>query len=148
DKAPAESEAWLAVTDLILADAASVEFQISGGSAARVFLNGKVVHSHTAGQAVNQGRRFTASFAKGPNRLSCGVAGGSDFQLRFRRQSLKPELEKLMRAALARRGNPLRGSDLFKNAEKSQCLKCHRLGDQGERVGPELTGVGARYARA
>jgi quinoprotein glucose dehydrogenase len=27
-------------------------------------------------------------------------------------------------------------------------MKCHRFGDQGERVGPELTGVGGRFARA
>jgi putative heme-binding domain-containing protein len=53
-----------------------------------------------------------------------------------------------MRAALGRRGNPIVGRKLFLNIEKSLCLKCHRLGDQGERVGPELTGVGARFARA
>src|SRR5207237_6067245 len=39
------------------------------------------------------------------------------------------------------------GRALFLNAEKSQCLKCHRLGDQGERIGPELTGVGSRFSR-
>jgi putative heme-binding domain-containing protein len=26
-------------------------------------------------------------------------------------------------------------------------LKCHRLGEQGERIGPELTGVGGRFSR-
>jgi putative heme-binding domain-containing protein len=26
-------------------------------------------------------------------------------------------------------------------------MKCHRIGDQGERIGPELTGVGARFSR-
>jgi putative heme-binding domain-containing protein len=31
--------------------------------------------------------------------------------------------------------------------EKSQCLKCHRVGDKGERIGPELTGVGGRFSR-
>jgi quinoprotein glucose dehydrogenase len=30
---------------------------------------------------------------------------------------------------------------------KSQCLKCHRLGEQGEKIGPDLTGVGKRFAR-
>jgi putative membrane-bound dehydrogenase-like protein len=148
DKAPAETEAWIAATDLNLPDAASVQFQISGGSGVRVILNGKVVHTHEAGQAASEGQRFTASFAKGANRVLVRVAGGADFALRFRRQSLKPEHEALMRAALGRRGSPVRGSELFKNAEKSQCLKCHRLGNQGERIGPELTGVGTRYARA
>ena len=31
--------------------------------------------------------------------------------------------------------------------EKSQCLKCHRLGEQGERIGPDLTGLGSRFSR-
>jgi putative heme-binding domain-containing protein len=31
--------------------------------------------------------------------------------------------------------------------EKSQCLKCHRIGGRGERIGPELTGVGGRFSR-
>ncbi len=31
--------------------------------------------------------------------------------------------------------------------EKSLCLKCHHLGGQGERIGPELTGVGSRFSR-
>ena len=114
----------------------------------RVYLNGKVVHTHAVGEAANDGRRFIATFAKGPNRLVVRVAGDDHLQVRFRRQSLKPELEALTRAALARRGNPARGRELFLNAEKSLCIKCHRLSDVGERVGPELTGVGARFARA
>jgi putative heme-binding domain-containing protein len=31
--------------------------------------------------------------------------------------------------------------------ERSQCLKCHRVGDRGERIGPELSGLGGRFAR-
>ena len=43
--------------------------------------------------------------------------------------------------------NAERGRKVFFDVEKSQCLKCHRLGDQGERNGPELTGVASRFAR-
>jgi putative heme-binding domain-containing protein len=32
-------------------------------------------------------------------------------------------------------------------AEKSQCIKCHRLGSVGEQIGPDLTGVGNRFSR-
>ena len=28
---------------------------------------------------------------------------------------------------------------------KARCLDCHKLGDQGQGVGPDLTGVGARF---
>ena len=40
-----------------------------------------------------------------------------------------------------------RGRQIFFNAEKSQCVKCHRLGDQGERIGPDLTSIGRRFSR-
>jgi quinoprotein glucose dehydrogenase len=36
---------------------------------------------------------------------------------------------------------------LFFDVAKSQCLKCHRLKDQGERIGPDLTGIGNRFGR-
>jgi quinoprotein glucose dehydrogenase len=52
-----------------------------------------------------------------------------------------------MRAALTSSGDPSRGRKLFFDNAKSQCLTCHRIGDQGERIGPELTGVGGRFSR-
>jgi putative heme-binding domain-containing protein len=70
-----------------------------------------------------------------------------EFHVRFRRKSATVAHERLTQAALTRRGNPERGQKLFFDSEKSLCLKCHRLGDQGERIGPELTGVGSRFSR-
>jgi putative heme-binding domain-containing protein len=67
--------------------------------------------------------------------------------LRFRRRSATAEHERLTLAALARAGNAERGRQVLLNTEKSQCLKCHRLGDAGERTGPELTGIGSRFSR-
>jgi putative heme-binding domain-containing protein len=57
------------------------------------------------------------------------------------------EHERLIEAALTRSGNVERGRKLFLTVEKSQCLKCHRLNDQGEKIGPELTGIGSRFSR-
>jgi putative heme-binding domain-containing protein len=71
----------------------------------------------------------------------------AEFHLRFRRKSGTADHERLTRAALTRTGNPDRGREIFLNVEKSQCLKCHRVGDQGEGAGPELTGVGSRFSR-
>jgi len=70
-----------------------------------------------------------------------------EFHLRFRRKDLSVVHEQLTQAALIRPGDPKRDSQIFFDVEKSQCLKCHRLGDQGERIGPELTGVGSRFSR-
>src|SRR5262249_22812537 len=79
-------------------------------------------------------------------RLGSPVAT-SDFALTFRRKSATAKHESLTQAALGQAGNVDRGRALFLNAEKSLCLKCHRVGDQGERIGPELTGIGARFGR-
>ena len=79
----------------------------------------------------------------GPRHLESPV----EFHLRFRRKSAVAEHERLLQAALSRPGNLERGRAVFLNVEKSLCLKCHRLGDQGERTGPELTGLGSRFSR-
>jgi quinoprotein glucose dehydrogenase len=52
-----------------------------------------------------------------------------------------------VQAALTRAGNAERGKTVFFDTAKAQCSKCHRIGDQGERIGPELTGVGSRFSR-
>src|SRR5262249_51617047 len=59
----------------------------------------------------------------------------------------RAEHEKLTQAALDRPGNPARGRTVFFNVEKSHCLKCHRLREKGERIGPDLTGIGTRFSR-
>ena len=69
------------------------------------------------------------------------------FHLLFRRRSSTAKNEQLTEAALAGKGNAGRGRRLFFNLERSQCLACHQLGDQGRRIGPELTGVGGRFSR-
>jgi len=54
---------------------------------------------------------------------------------------------RLTQLALAGGGNAVRGREVYLNAEKSGCTKCHRLGDQGQAFGPDLTGAGRRYSR-
>src|SRR5262249_16003919 len=53
----------------------------------------------------------------------------------------------LTQLALSRAGNAERGRKIFLDVGKSQCLKCHRLDNQGERIGPDLTGAGKRFGR-
>jgi putative heme-binding domain-containing protein len=36
---------------------------------------------------------------------------------------------------------------MFLNPNKPGCINCHRLGDQGKALGPDLTGAGRRYSR-
>jgi quinoprotein glucose dehydrogenase len=45
-------------------------------------------------------------------------------------------------------GDRGRGERLFREHPAAQCLRCHRLGEQGGEAGPALDGVGARRDRA
>jgi len=46
-------------------------------------------------------------------------------------------------AALLPGGDAERGRALFHNADKSLCLTCHLMGEQGRKFGPDLTGIGS-----
>jgi putative heme-binding domain-containing protein len=117
----------------------------------RVWLNGKQLYDRSeAARFQADSDRFNGTLQAGDNRLVVQLDAAQDsaeFHLRFRRRSSKAELEQLVQVSLARAGNVERGRALFFDQTKTQCSKCHRIGDQGERIGPELTGLGDRFAR-
>lgn len=55
-----------------------------------------------------------------------------------------PELSAYLQGAAAREASPQRGEAVF---AKAQCSKCHRFGEQGETIGPDLTNVARRFQR-
>jgi putative heme-binding domain-containing protein len=116
-----------------------------------VWLNGRRVHQRREVRPYQpESDRFEATLDKGLNVVLVELSASrvnTQFHVGFRRKTSTAEHERLTQAALTRAGNPERGRTLFLNVTKSQCLKCHRLGDQGEKIGPELTGVGKRFAR-
>jgi putative heme-binding domain-containing protein len=142
---------WLAATDVRLPAPATVQFLAASNGPLKVWLNGRLAYQRNQTQVFRlDSDRFSATLAKGPTRMLVQVAAGTgpvQFHLRFRRTSSRAEHEQLTQAALSRQGNPERGRALFLNVDKTQCLKCHRLGDQGGRIGPDLTGVGGRFSR-
>jgi putative heme-binding domain-containing protein len=142
---------WLAQTDLHVAERADVEFLGAGSPGLRVWVNGRAVYRRDQARPFRpDSERFAAVFDKGPNRVGVVIPAaeaGAEFHLRFRRKGSSAEHEKLTQAALTKAGNPERGRKLFFDATRTQCLRCHRVGDQGERIGPELTGVGGRFPR-
>jgi putative membrane-bound dehydrogenase-like protein len=147
----AAGKVWLAHTDVYLAEPAEAEFLGGGSTGLRVWLNARQVYRR---DEVRPGRpdpeRFPATLEKGGNRITVAVPAteaGAEFHLRFRRKASSADHEKLTQAALTRAGNPERGRQLFFDGARTQCVKCHRVGDQGERIGPELTGVGSRFPR-
>ena len=52
------------------------------------------------------------------------------------------------RAILALRGDARRGRAVFADNPAAQCKTCHKAGDVGQSVGPDLTRIGAKYDRA
>ncbi|MBC7854380.1 MAG: c-type cytochrome [Pirellulaceae bacterium] len=117
-----------------------------------VWLDGKPVLKREKGQEFRiDSDRSTVTIPAGENRLSVRLGAiaesPGEFQLRFRRKSATQAHEKLMAAAIARAGNVEQGKQVFQNIEKTLCLKCHRVQDQGEKTGPELTGLGSRFSR-
>jgi putative membrane-bound dehydrogenase-like protein len=147
----AKDAVWLASTDVIVPEPTAVELWASSQGSLQVWLNGRSLYRREKLQDFpGDSDRFAGSLARGVNRLLVQVGpsrGAVEFSLRLRRKSSTVELERLTQAVLARRGDAQRGRKLFFDVEKSQCLKCHQLGEQGERVGPELTGVGGRFSR-
>src|SRR5262249_17421009 len=147
----ADGQIWLAHTALFAEESTPVQFLASSNNSLRVWLNGRRIHQRKEVRPYQpDSDRFDAALAKGLNVLLVEVGRSqvnTQFHLGFRRKTSTAEHERLTQAALTRAGNPERGRILFFNVTKSQCLKCHRLGEQGEKIGPELTGVGRRFAR-
>ncbi len=165
-KQPGPNAAWIAHTDLHVSESMPVQFLMGGNLPLRVWLNGSRVHQRDQPRAFQaDGERFEATLQKGANRVCVQLTAAGEaapvFHLRFRRKSTKAEHEKLMQAALNRSGNVERGRKVFLDAQKSQCIKCHRIAtspptplpqggrveNEGERIGPDLTGIGNRLAR-
>jgi putative membrane-bound dehydrogenase-like protein len=150
-KDAAKEGVWFAHADMSVSAPTAVEFMASSRGTFHVWLNGKPIHERAKARNYEiDSDRFAGSLEKGTNRLLVATSSANaaaEFHLRFRRKSSTAEHERLTQAALSRTGNSDRGRKLFLDAEKSQCLKCHQLGKQGERIGPELTGVGGRFSR-
>jgi putative membrane-bound dehydrogenase-like protein len=155
---------WVAYTEVAVPEPVVVEFSSSSRGSLQVWLNGRSLYRRDQSRNFPMDSdRFAGTLAKGANRLLVEVRPSSlpshlvgegrgrgtavEFQLRFRRKSARAEHERLTQAALTRPGNPHKGRKLFFDMEKSLCLKCHRLGNEGARIGPDLTGVGNRFSR-
>jgi putative heme-binding domain-containing protein len=146
-----DGQVWLAQATLSVDASTPVQFLASSNGTLRVWLNGRRIQQRKEVRPYQPNSdRFEATLDKGLNVLLIEVSRSrptGQFHVGFRRKTSTAEHERLTQAALTRAGNPERGRMLFFNVTKSQCLKCHRLGEQGEKIGPELTGVGKRFAR-
>ena len=154
-KSPANANAdsvWVAWTPVRVDDATSIEVLSSASGRLTLWLDGEQFHARAKSERFQpDSDRLPIELHEGTNWLVAMIRpDNSDalrFHLRFRRRSSKAEHERLIAYALKSRGDVNRGREVFAAADKSQCVRCHRLGTEGGRIGPDLTGIGSRFSR-
>lgn len=151
-KEDSDKTTWLGLIELASAKSTQAQFLASSNGRLQIWINGKLAYSRNKAKPFQPNSdRFETSLVKGSNRLLVKVVTTDSktpqFHVRFRPKSSKAEHERLTRLVLAGRGNVDRGRELFVNAEKSLCIKCHRINGQGGKIGPDLTGIGSRFSR-
>ncbi len=127
-----------------------------------VWLNGQKVFHHGGdrGYAPDQ-NRFEVALKSGVNRLviQCGnhgdgwqfsVAVSSPAEYAFLKMPAEGAFnpDEYLDFALKRSGDPDHGRTLFADLKGLACVKCHKVAGQGGSVGPDLSGIGAKYAPA
>ena len=52
-----------------------------------------------------------------------------------------------LEALVAMEGDPVKGKAVFFSEDHAQCFRCHRVGEDGKEVGPNLTVIGEKFGR-
>lgn len=126
-----------------------------------VWLNGKEVYKFTESRAFEpEAAKFDVDLKKGKNLLliRCGNGGGpwaysvaltttSDFAFLKGPATGGFDPDSYKAAAVKGPGKPDHGKALFADLKGLACIKCHVVAGQGGAVGPELSGVAAKYPR-
>jgi len=126
-----------------------------------VWLNGKQVYESKSNRGFgHEQAKFEVSLVKGTNRILvvCGNSGGgwqfavaisSPAEYVFLKAPAKGAFnpDEYRAVALKSKGDAKHGQSLFGDLKGLACTKCHAVGSEGGKVGPELSSVGAKYPR-
>lgn len=126
-----------------------------------VWLNGKEVYKFGGNRGYDPDvARFDIDLKKGKNLLliKCGNGGGpwqysvavtglADYAFLKGPSTDGFDPDKFKSAAMKGQGKPAKGKTLFADLKGLACVKCHVVGGEGGNIGPELSGIGARYPR-
>ena len=66
----------------------------------------------------------------------------------FRHKILEIAPTQFQEFALAHTGDAKRGKTLFHDLKGTGCIRCHRIEGEGGEIGPDLTGIRAKYPRS
>ena len=140
---------WVARTQVFVDQPAAVEVQLTSRDAIDIWINGERRHQQAARDAASVST-FDGKLPVGMSNIVVALAAAepaAQFSLSFRHRADSAELERLAQAAMRQPGDAENGRRLFFDVAKTQCIKCHRIGERGERIGPDLTGIGGRFWR-
>ncbi len=126
-----------------------------------VWINGARVHEFDGARGFSaESDHFKAHLVAGVNKLvlRVGQIGGDwSFALTAPEEGRGPIFESKLPSqptpteyaafATEHPGDPTRGEVVIRDVNRSLCLRCHAIAGQGEHVGPDLAGLGARYSR-
>jgi putative heme-binding domain-containing protein len=126
-----------------------------------VWLNGKEVYKFAGDRGYDpEASRFDVELKKGKNLLvvKCGNHGGlwqysvavtglADYAFLKGPSTGGFDPDKFKAAALKGNGKADKGKALFADLKGLACVKCHVVGGEGGNIGPDLSGIGARYPR-
>ncbi len=157
----AEQAGRPAATDPDIAEARQkLEEQVSAAKSSRLAERPKVIAELLA----NPTRAFLLYRALIAGDVSAGTRGEiltfsqqhPDAVTRDLFESLLPEEQRTRRLGdvvqvdelLKLKGDATRGRDLFHKSATILCRNCHRIGDLGVELGPELTRIGKKYTKA
>lgn len=56
-------------------------------------------------------------------------------------------IDRFQSYALTHDGDPVRGRKLFEDHQTTKCVSCHKVGDIGSEVGPDLSNIGFKFDR-
>lgn len=127
-----------------------------------LFLNGKQVYAFERNRGWSPAQdRLSIELAPGPNHLwaiSGNDSGPWDFSVSMSQEAgrfaflfkdVPAKLDPAAYVAFARKnkGDADRGARLFADVKGVGCIKCHSVGGQGAKVGPDMIGIGTKYPR-
>jgi putative heme-binding domain-containing protein len=139
-----------------------VEMTVGSDDAVTVWVNDELIHDFQDDRAwtADEDRFRVRLSSAGPNRILLRIgnsAGGWSFNTKiastptgplFDRKANVSSLEDFRRYALENRGDPARGFQVFRaSRDESMCIRCHAVYGVGEKLGPDLSDIGARYGR-